>query len=181
MILQKREKIILQICIATIVLVGEYVSILEPVYKRWSDVSDELRAKQILLEKSNDLISHRDELKKEFAKIKTQVGSRASLEEYSGRFLLQMEQLGHQAGVAQITSINPLPIKEEKDYYLLQSQINFDTAIGGLTRFLYDLSSEKYFISVERLQIDGNLEDPSLLKCQMVVSTIYINPLERDR
>jgi hypothetical protein len=175
MILQKREKVILQICIATVALVATYVAVIEPVFKQWVEASDELRAKQQLLEKSRQLITQKKNLKQEFNRIQSLVWQGVGLEEYSARFLLQVEKAGRLSGVKQITSISPLPIKEEKDYQQLQSQINFDADISGVTRFLYELTKEKYFIIVDRLQVDSSLEDPEILKCQLIVSTIYLN------
>lgn len=176
MILQKREKIILVITLAIMSCALFYSTIAEPFYKKWTIIEDDLRSKQILLGKSRRLLSQKEALARELKEIRAVAAVQSSLEEYAAKFLLKMETLARRSGISQITSISPLPVKEERDIQLLQTQINFDATVNSLTNFLYAISRPQGLLHIERLQIDNNMETPELLKCQVIISTIFLKP-----
>lgn len=173
MILQKREKIILFICIATAIVAVLYSFLVEPFCKKWSATGDELKVKQTLLEKSRALLSQKEILAVEFKKIQKVSHVSLTSEEYAAKLLLQLENVGRQSQIKQITRVSPLPIKEEKEYQLLQIQLHFETEIVGLVKYLYNLQNNFYPVTIERLQIDTNSEDPRILRTEMVISSMY--------
>ncbi len=179
MILRKREKIIAIICLATAAAAALYNLVLEPAYKKWSQVSEEINAKQLLLQKSRSLLQQKEALQQEFTRLQSTTANYGNIEQYAAKVLWQMEKLSKKAEGMQITSVTPLPVKEEKGYQFLETQINFDSDINGLVKFIYNLTSTGYLISIERLQIDNNFETPTVLKSQVLVSTVFMNPGEK--
>lgn len=180
MILQKREKIILLICLATALSAILYIFVVEPLSKKWVGVNEELKAKQTLLEKSRHLLSQKELLARELKKIQKVNYTAGTCEEYAAKFLWQLENIGRQARIKQITSVNPLPVKKEKDYQLLQIQLSFEAELAGLVKYLYNLQNSSYSINIERLQIDNNSEDLNVLKSQILVSSVFFEPGDRQ-
>lgn len=178
MLLQKREKIILYLCLATLMGALLYVKLLEPTLKKFYQLQEELNGKKMLLEKSRQLLAQKDKLQKEYKMVKERLIARGSIEENLSKFLLRIENLAKESGIKQISSINPYPVKESEEYKILLAQVNLDSDLSGLTSFLYALVNSPYLLDIQKLQIDTDMNALGNLKSQVLISTIYFNPLE---
>ncbi|MDD5258572.1 MAG: GspMb/PilO family protein [bacterium] len=179
MILKKREKVISVICLATVVAATLYNLILEPAYKKWSVVNEEINAKKLLLEKSRALLRKKEVLQKDLTRLQSATANYGNIEQYAAKVLWQLEKLSQKVEGVQITSFTPLPVKDEKDYQILEIQVNFDSSINGLVKFVYNLTKTGYLLNIERLQIDNNFDTPAVLKNQVLVSTVFMTSGEK--
>lgn len=180
MVLQKREKIILFLCLVTGISAMVYIAIAEPFYKKWVGVNAELKAKQTLLKKSRYLLSQKELLSRDLKKTKKLNYTAETCEEYAAKLLLQLETIGRRSRIKQITSVSPLPIKDEKDYQLLQIQLSFEADLEGLVKYLYNLQNDGYSVNIEKLQIDIGSVFPDALKSQILISSVFFKPGESE-
>jgi hypothetical protein len=178
LILKKKEKTILYLCLILCGLSLAYVKGFEPYLKEGRDLDEELRAKQALLEKSLNLLAQKPVLAKEYRRIKNQLKSNFSVDEYSSMFMVELEKTVRQSGIKSIASLNPLPPQEEKDYLLLPAEISFDARTPQLVNLVYELIRQNSLSAVEKLVVESDLETPGLIKGRITVAAVYLKGAE---
>lgn len=175
MILQKREKFILWSCLALIGATMIYVFTVEPYLKYWHRIDTTLRAKQQLLIKSRSLLAQKENLDKDYFRLRKLLPAQGAIDEYTSRFIIKIEKIARDVRVMKISSITPLPVKQADGYQLIEAQINMEADINSLTRFLYELANGRNLMRIESLQVNNSIDNPDPLKIQVVASTMYID------
>ncbi len=173
MILKKREKLILYICLILGAASLAYIKGVEPYFKEGLNLEEEVSAKQELLAKSLKLLAQKPVLEKEYNRIKAQLKNSFSSDEFSSRFMVELEKTVRNSGISSITSINPLPAQEEKGYLLLPAEISFTARTPQLVSLIYALSRQNSLSTIEKLVVDSDLEKEGVIKARITVAAVF--------
>lgn len=173
MILKKREKLIFYICLILGAVSFIYIKGVDPYFQAGLNLEEELSAKKDLLEKSLKLLAQKPALEKEYSRIKAQLKSNFSSDEFSSRFMVDLEKTVRNSGITSITSINPLPAQEEKDYLLLPAEISFTARTPQLVSLIYALSRQNSLSTIEKLVVDTDLENEGVIKTRITVAAVF--------
>ncbi|MDD5132176.1 MAG: type II secretion system protein GspM [bacterium] len=163
------------LCLVIVGITVIYVFAIEPYYQYWQGIDGTLRAKQQVLTKSKALQEQKEDLEKDYSRLRKLLPAQGAIGEYASRFIIKVERIARDNGVNKISSITPLPIKQAEGYQIIAAQINMEAGIGSLTRFLYVLATGPNLMRIESLQVNNSIENPHPLKIQVVVSTMYID------
>ncbi|MCK5654774.1 MAG: type 4a pilus biogenesis protein PilO [Candidatus Aureabacteria bacterium] len=171
MTLSKREKAILYSCIIMVVAAGLYVFIIEPTAKEWSELEKKVRSKETKLNRDLKIAAEKEQLNKKFTIVKQKLKTISSDEGQPASWLTQLETLAGQAQL-QISNIEPLPPKEYDFYKKSSIHMILSCNLAGLNKFLYKIQNLPAMVSVEKLEITPASRDASLLKVEMLISTV---------
>ena len=174
MTLAKREKAILYFCIAVGLAAALYVYIIEPKTKRWKVFTEQLQVKELKLKRDLKIAAKRQELEKKFANIKKRLEAISSNQKQPGLWLRQLENLAKETNV-QISNMQPLS-SEEYDFYKKSTvDLIAECDLSSLTKFLYKIQNLPQLINIETLQITPATYGASLLKVEMLISSLLLS------
>lgn len=174
MTLSAREKVIFYFCVAVAVAAGLYVFIIEPKAKEWRGLEKRAQSREIELNRDLKIAAQKERLDKEFMIVKQKLKTISSGQGQPGLWLTHLETLARQTQV-QISNIEPLPPKEYDFYKKSSVHMVLLCNLAGLTEFLYGIQNLPAMVSLEKLQITPARGDASLLKVEILISTVLLS------
>lgn len=151
--LKKRELNLLISCCIIIVTVIGYVVVVEPFWKKYVFIEDEIREKQVEFMKLRKMLLLKDSIENAYEKILPAISQDGSDEERLALFLKEVELTARSAGVY-ITNLKPLSIAQEDRYKKYSVRVEAEGKMNALASFLYHLPDSAQLISMEQLQIN---------------------------
>jgi len=174
MTLSKRERTILYFCIAIGVVATLYVYIIEPKIKGWKLLCEQIRTKELKLERDLRIVARQQQLERKFANIKERLKTLSSNQRQAGLWLRQLENLAKETNI-QISNIQPLSSEEYNFYKKSTVNLIAECDLSSLTKFLYKIQNLPQLINIETLQITPATYDASLLKVEMLISSLLLS------
>lgn len=168
---QKRERLLFTATVSLIAAVVLYVMVLEPVYSRWTNLSDELDTADSKLLKNLRLLTQKDSLKSEYDKYKDFIHQTASAEEQVAAAMGQIESFAMASGV-KIISMKPTATKKFKAYKRFSVELISEGTIKQFLKFIYDMESSKKLLKVERLVLSLKGGQQDVLKGSLIINKI---------
>lgn len=150
---KKRELNLFILCCIIIVTVIGYVVVVEPFWKKYVFLEDEIREKQVEFMKLQKMLLLKDSIESAYDKISPAVSHEGSDEERLALFLKEVELAARSAGVY-ITNLKPLSISQEDRYKKYSVRVEAEGKMNALAAFLYHLPDSAQLISMEQLQIN---------------------------
>lgn len=172
--ISKREKIFFIITLSVVSLSLLYGLLIEPIYKEYSRLNDEINIKRARLSKNLRLTKEKDIVTEEFKKYNQQLKIKGSDEEEMASVLSEIEKIGKSTGVY-LTDVKPQRMKDMDFYKIMLVEIKFQSNMGTLSKFIYELQNSPLLLKVSRLQIDTKGGDISLLQGAIQVSKISLS------
>ena len=173
-LISKREKVLFTLVVLVIVVSLSYAFVVEPLYKKYQDLNQEIELKDVRLKRNNKLIKEHDAINAEFNKYSEQLKIKGSDEEEMASVLSEIEKIGQSAQVY-LSDVKPQPIKDRNFYRLLGVEIKFQASMETLTKFIYDLQKSPFLLRVKRLQVNSKGQGSSLLEGTIQINKISIS------
>lgn len=172
--ISKREKTFFTIALSIISLGILYAFVIEPLYKAYSRLNQEINIKQVKLGKNLKLIKEKDIVTEEFKKYSQQLKTKGSDEEEMAVVLSEIEKIGKATGVY-LSDVKPQKIKDMDFYKIMLVEIKFQADMQTLSKFIYELGNSVLLLKVSRLQVNSKGGDSSLVEGAIEVSKISLS------
>lgn len=176
-----REKRLLFICSIVVPLVFIYHFALNPAVKRWSALKKEVLREKIALEKNLRTIAGGRPASLEYKKYAGYAKIKGSDEEEKALMMRQIEKLASDAGVY-IKQMSPYLQKEKLRLYKKYSvELECETALQKLTKFIYLLQTSERPLKVEKLHLSSaksssEAAEVSLIKGDILIIRVLLLP-----
>jgi len=153
-ILNRREWVILYIALGVVIFAFGLGNIVEPVLTKNTALDREIKQSSLKLKKYQSLLSQKDFLQKEYAKISTGADLPLENEGFSTGILTEIENL------AKISNISIIDIRPETQGNLPSHKENLIELrlIGDMDsclKFIYSIENSVYLLQVKKFQINA--------------------------
>lgn len=167
----KRERFFFILTISLAAGLGLYIFMLEPFYKKGSQLDVEIGSANARLFKNLRLLADKEVLEREYDKYKEYIQKTGAGEDEMASILKEIESTASGCGV-KITSIKPKGTKQLKNYKKFSIELISEAKINQFLKFIYDLEGSKRLFKVERfiLSLKGSQSD--VLKGTLVIRKI---------
>lgn len=152
--ISKREKSFFIIALSAVFLSMFYAFIIEPLYKQYARLNQEINIKQVKLGKSLKLIKEQNVVTEEFKKYSQQLKKMGSDEEEMATVLSEIEKIGKSTGVY-LSDVKPQKVKNKDFYKIMLVEIKFQADMQTLSQFIYKLQNSALLLKVSRLQVNS--------------------------
>ena len=169
--LSKRERYILYICVTVIASSLLYNFVLEPAVRRWRSLGKEILVQRAKLEKNLKVIAREESARREYERYAGYIEQKGSDEEEMALLLREIEMLASNSGV-RITDIKPRPVKDMKFYKKYTIEVESESEIRSLTRFVYQLQKSKQLLKVQRLRLTTKGRGSPILRSYMLITRV---------
>jgi Tfp pilus assembly protein PilO len=166
----KRERQLLTITVTVIVLGINYVLVI-PLRRSRSDVIDKLKTQRQQLTVMQETIKRKADWQKQYDELRQGLGQRTENFQQDSDVRKRVEEIGTSSGV-QITSRRSMAEEDKGVYRVLPVQYALDANTDSLVRFLFSLQTGAGFMSVEQLQIAPKPENPTILRCDILLRAL---------
>lgn len=169
MALNKRERTLLIVTITVLFVTSQYL-LAVPMVKSWRGLDRDLYTARRELEAHRAHIARVPQWQAEYDQLRGQVGKMTQFEGMSD-LLKTIEEVGATAGVI-ITKRKPLMENDRGVYRELPVQCGMDATIESLVKFLFALRTGSGFVNVEQLQVQPQPNNPSILRCDILIHAV---------
>jgi len=150
-----------------------FVFVVEPLYKSYKALNQEIKEKQLRLAKNQRLMREKDAITKEFQKYSELITTKKSHEEEMALVLSEIEKTG-KAAQMYLSDVKPQRIKDMDFYRELLVEIKFQANMQCITKFIYNLQNSASLLKVKRLQINTKGIGSSEIEGTIQISKIVI-------
>jgi len=174
LLISGREKTLFILVVFVIAVSLSYAFVIEPLYKKYQDLNQEMEFKEVRLKRNNKLIREHDAINAEFNKYSEQLKIKGSDEEEMASVLSEIEKIGQSAQVY-LSDVKPQPIKDRDFYRLLGVEVKFQASMETLSKFIYNLQKSPFLLRVKRLQVNSKGQSSNLLEGTIQINKISIS------
>jgi Tfp pilus assembly protein PilO len=172
--LSPREKIILYAVIMTVTLSIAYITLVEPLIARWNNVNSRIELAKAKLQKSLSLIKDKSKIDKEYASFAGRLKKSPTEEQEMTIVLDELEKTARRSNL-KITSMRPKPARQKEYYKQFEVEIETESDIGSLMRFIYDIKNSPQLIKIDKLNLNTRGGQQSVvIKSSMLISKISL-------
>jgi len=168
--LTKRERLVFILTVSLVIGIPTYLFVLEPAYKKLSQLNAKLESVGIKLLKDIKLLANKEPLEQDYAKYEEYM-QRADDKGGMSSILKEIEVTALSSGV-KITSIKPKGEKQFKNYKRYRVELISEGKISQFLKFIYSLESSKKLFKVERVVLSLKRDKTDLLKGTLVIRKI---------
>ncbi len=177
--LSKREKLILYLCIIVIIGSVLYVYVIEPGIDNIHNLNVKLALKQQELEKDEKLLKEKDKIEAEYKEFYKGLTNEGNINEKLANISISLESLAKKSGIKQLTNIMPLSLENEVQengmYQQIRVQLGLESSLKALIIYIYEILNSPQLFGIQKLQIIPDNENPSVLRSQIIVTSVFIN------
>jgi len=170
MALNKRERTLLAVTVTFVVLGGSYL-LLSPLAKKYGDLRLKTVAAQQNLETIKATLARAPGWQEEYNKLRQSLGEKTERFQQTSDVLKKLEEEGASSGIL-IKERRAMPAEDKGVYRELPVVCRFESTIESLVKFLYGLQTSAGFISVQELQVTGQPDNPSILRCDIKIQVL---------
>lgn len=172
--ISKREKSLISITVLVIACSIIYIFVVEPLYKKFNELNQQIEIKQVRLTKNLKLMKEKDIITEEFKKYGEKLKVKGSDEEEMASVLSEIERIGKTTGIY-LKDVKPQRIKDMSFYKILLVEIKFQADTQNLSKFIYSLQTSASLLKVKRLQVDIKGGESSLLEGTLQISKVSLS------
>lgn len=167
--LKPREKKILYVTAALLLVMIGYHGILRPLTDKMASLDDGIFAMELRLRKAKILIRQREEIMDEAKKFPNLEQLNAGTdEEETARMLSLMEQTARKTGCS-LSDVKPLPVKTDKFIKRFEVELTAEAVMEQLVNFVYELEHSALLLKVERAVTSPKEGNSSTVRAQLTV------------
>ncbi len=170
MALNKRERILIVTTVTCIVLGGSYL-VLSPLAKKWTDLRVKTVTAHHELDSINATLQRAPGWKQEYDQLRRNLGEKSERFQQTSDVLKKLEEEGASSGIL-IKERRAMPAEDRGVYRELPVVCRFESTIESLVKFLYGLQTSAGFISVQELQVTGQPDNASILRCDIKIQVL---------
>ncbi|NQT95817.1 MAG: type 4a pilus biogenesis protein PilO [Candidatus Omnitrophica bacterium] len=172
--LSPREKNILYVVIGVVIIALSYNFLIGPLINQWNSINRNIKLSKIKLQKSLSVIKKKPEIDKEYATYAARMKSKGSDEQDITQILNELETLSRKANL-KITSMRPKPSKDKGYYKRFVVEIETESPMQSLMKFIYDVKNSPQLLKVDRLNLSTkSSQEGTLIRSSMVISKVVI-------
>lgn len=171
--LSRRERNIFYLAIFFILSVVLYITVVEPLWKKWQALNESISSKEIQLLKNQKILARRDIIAQMYDKYAENIKMKGSVEEETASILREIENIAR-ASNTYINDIKPLKVEDREFYKEYSIEVETEGDISNLTKFIYDLQDSKQILKVRYLRLNPRDEAGDALKGYMIVTKVLI-------
>lgn len=162
------------ITIFLIALSITYSFVIEPLYKQYVVLNQEIRSKQARLAKNLRLLQEKDIIRQEFKNYSHRFKPQGSEEEEMASVLTEIEKIGKVTGIY-LSDVKPQKIKGQDFYKIIIVEIRFQGTMQTLANFIYRLQNSALLLKPNQLQIDSKGPGQQLLEGTIQITRIFLS------
>ena len=172
--LSSREKYILYIVILVVAVSLIYIILIEPLVARWSNVNSRIELIKAKLQKSLSLMKDRSSIEAEYNSFTQKLKQSPSDEQEITIVLDELEKAARRSNL-RITSMRPKPAKQKEHYRQFEVEIETESDMSSLMRFIYDIKNSPQLIKIDKLNLNTRGgQQAVVIRAAMVVSKISL-------
>jgi hypothetical protein len=172
--MNKRERTIAIVAISFVLGAILYSLIIDPVFRAWQVLNDNMAAKTVMLKKDLAMLSSRKSLETNYAKFSKYVISGKSEEETVSEALAYLENLSRTDSCT-LLNIKPIGTKDYGAYKELMIELSSEGSISQFSKFLYDIENTKNMIlKVRHFVITSKAGQEGALKGSLLIAKTII-------
>ena len=172
--LSAREKIILNAVIITVVLSLIYIILIEPLVARWNNVNSRIGLVKAKLQKSLSLMKDKSKIEAEYNNFTQKLKQSSSDEQEITIVLDELEKAARRSGL-RITSMRPKPAKQKEHYRQFEVEIETESDMSSLMRFIYDIKNSPQLIKIDKLNLNTRGgQQAVIIRAAMLISKISL-------
>jgi len=170
--LSSREKRLLVSVIILFYFLGTYVLLLEPARKKYRQVTQEIALKEAGLRKALLIIDRKREIENQLQKYAGAIQMTGSAEEEIAKLLTDIEILS--ANLVSFTSVKPRAVRDLGFYKQLVVEVECETDIMALTKFIYQIEHSNKMLEILRLRIEASEGGAAPLKGSILIAKVLV-------
>jgi Tfp pilus assembly protein PilO len=172
--LSSREKIILYAVIAIVILSLVYSFLVEPFIARWNNVNNRIDLLKAKLQKSLSLMKDKSNIDAEYESFAGRIKKSPSDEQEMTVVLHELEKAARRSNL-KITSMRPKPARQKEYFRQFEVEIETESDMSSLMRFIYDVKKSPQLIKIEKLNLNTRGGQQAVtIRASMLVSKISI-------
>ncbi len=172
--LSDREKKILTAVIVVTAAVICYSFLIEPLFTRWKNTENRTKTLKVKLKKSLMLIKDKQKVDAEYAEYEKKLRSKGSDEQDMTVILDELEKIASRCGV-KIASMRPKPAKRKDYYRKFTVEIETQSDMNSLMKFIYDIKHSKQMLKIERFNLNTKSSQQGvIIRASIIISKIVI-------
>ena len=172
--LSAREKIILNAVIITVALSLIYIILIEPLVARWNNVNSRIGLVKAKLQKSLSLMKDKSKIEAEYNNFTQKLKQSSSDEQEITIVLDELEKAARRSGL-RITSMRPKPAKQKEHYRQFEVEIETESDMSSLMRFIYDIKNSPQLIKIDKLNLNTRGgQQAVVIRAAMLISKISL-------
>ncbi len=171
--LSDREKRLLYITVLTISMTLLYLYCIEPLWIYWQGLDSKIERCTKQLSRNKIILSRASTIATNYGSYEKKLKFEGSDQEKTAQILKEIENSATQNGV-HINDIKPQQIKDKDFYKFYVIELEAESDIVSLSKFIYDLQISQQALRVTRIQTSIRTSKPGLLKTEMLVTKILI-------
>jgi Tfp pilus assembly protein PilO len=144
-----------------------------PVYSKIKSLDDEIREKEIGIQKNFRISMQKDRILSETAKYTPFLNSLKYAEEDMTSILKEIEKLANKSSVYLI-DLKPAGIKESTTSKKYLVSLECETQMEQLTDFMYNIENSNRLLRIEKYQISPKSKESSIARCSITISKIVM-------
>jgi Tfp pilus assembly protein PilO len=152
--LSPRQRVLVYVAAAIVGLAVLERVIYAPISNRLYELDQEIVAKESQLRRNVKNLAARAEVLEAYAPYTTHVSPAGSDEETTGRVLKEIEELARKSGLALI-NVRPKPATKVDVGKQYPVEVELDTQMGPLIKFIHGLHGSKYPLRVNQMRLDS--------------------------
>lgn len=158
--LSNRERGLLYLSITLLGLAVWYAYLLSPMLDRWKGLSSEVAGRELQYQKYSRIAARGGATRQQYQQVVDHLKMKGSEEEEMAILLKEIEGLAR--GKVQITNIKPYSVTDLDFYKHFSVEVECETTIESLVRFVYEVERAKSMLRLRRLRIQVKGESDML-------------------
>ncbi len=164
--ISKREKSVLIITAAVIMSAFFFNFVIEPFFKTWKHVNNQILVKKTALKKDLRLLENRDAIIKEY---NTYAGSANNMSDILGYIEKKADSLG-----IRTENIKPRPVVQKEFYKEYIIELEIEGAFSAINKFASELLKSPTFITLKKFNLRPAKGTSSYFQGTLILSKLII-------
>jgi hypothetical protein len=167
-----RERGLLYMTVAVVAGALWYSYVLGPVVGRWKSAGSEIARKELLYQKAGRIADRQDAAQQDYLTFVDQLRLKGSDQEEMAALLKEVEGLAR--GKVRITNVKPHSVKDFDFYKRFSIEIDSETDMESLVKFMYAAEHSSSLLRVERIRIQVKGGEADLLDVSLLVTKLLV-------
>jgi len=168
-----REKIILSVCVAIILLYLGINFVFEPLKARLNDLNSQIALRELKLKKSNKVLDNQTGVEANYKKYADLIKQKANDEQEMSALLSEIESITKEIKIS-ISDMKPSRVRVVDFYKKFSVELEAEGLLEDLTKFIHTLQSQPHFLKIERLRLERRSMRTNTLKGSILISRIRV-------
>jgi len=171
--MKERRKVIIALGLIILIVWIIYAQIITPFQNKLRRLNLEIKKNQKIIKRMEEEILEREKLEKIFSSLAKKVKAKLPFQREESQFLTEIGKVAKETNV-HMNLMNPLPQKDIGNFKELSVEIDMESNLGNLVRFLYQMRKSSVFLIADKLTLQPKSQRSALLKGKLTISTIFL-------